>query len=1212
MAPSSSSSKPKSISQLRMEGGNREVIDISSDEEDQDSSGGDQYGPPPPPPRARPPPPPQNAVASSSTQYSIPPMKKMFERPKPKMKPKQQQQQQQPKPKASLTSSKPPPPKRRPSPAPAPPSSIASSSSSKDSSSSSEESESSDDEMEEIQLPSASTALAAARADDEEEHPALVLQRQEEEDARAARGEAEGEKRIFKDGKGGNAPPIQIQLGGEEEGGGRNGKGGKKKAKKSLYTPQDRLTHLTAHMIHTISLLANAGHRNRLLNGELLKARLLSLLPPRIPKSFTSIHPRTEPDAAKRARLFDKALASFVDWFAQEFETDYHLGIRGRSWDHSLSLPYPFPSSSPKKKTKTPDRKGKGKAKQQQHDEEEGGGEQEADLSVWGGELIRTEKSLQKRALVMRGSRDVGAQLFVAAARSLGLGVRLVVSLQSVGWRMGDGVKPVSKPKEPKPLPDKDDDGKGEEEEEVDPNKPVRWIDRKEGERFPGLGNRMGVEVGGSGKGKGKEREKEIPAALMIKPRKKGRKLGGGRKGKFGEKVGDVDAPFDPLSAPIFWAEVFSRPDGEWIPVDPIRGFIRRTKDFEPAGEGLRNRMVYVVAFEEDGSAKDLTRKYHSNFHAKVPKLRVGLKLKVGDKGGVDWWGNMMRSMGRGYELQRDITENAVLEKKVKKLGMPTTLAGFKNHPDYVLERDLKVSEVIYPKIQHSVFRGEPVYPRSNVVECRSEETWMRQGREVLRGEEPMKLGKMRAVTINKKREIEASKERGDEMKQELYSLEQTRLYQAPAIKDGKIPRNGYGNIDLFTPTMLPPGAVHLPFKGIAKVAKKLEMSFAEAVTGFEYKKQRAIPVTTGVVVAEENRDILMDAYEAATADAEEREQAKRKARVIKRWQKLVTDLRIRKKLQVEYGKAAAADDSFQAPGGFDQDESRVQEHQFPKAKHITVRVPSEENSRRFEETADQDPPMENNQQPDAWVPRPVEEDRGRISSDEEEEAQDEPQQPVASSSKIILSPGKKLVPKSLEDMLAQQQAVDQDSDLSSTIDDDDEEEEDEHEAPKRPSRTRSAKEPSLQAPTSASKPYAPIPRITLRRSAPSSPAPAAPSPRPTRTSSRPKPKPRLAASATPQGRTSTRSGGTRAAAPSTGSSRKRGRRDNSDEESDSDEVTEDFEGGRRAAVTSATPAPGGRALRSRVKKGAEDMKRDEERERRERGAMQEVIELSD
>lgn len=57
--------------------------------------------------------------------------------------------------------------------------------------------------------------------------------------------------------------------------------------------------------------------------------------------------------------------------------------------------------------------------------------------------------------------------------------------------------------------------------------------------------------------------------------------------------------------------------------------------------------------------------------------------------------------------------------------------------------------------------------------------------------------------------------------------------------------------------------------------------------------------------------------------------------------------------------------------------------------------------------------------------------------------------------------------------------------------------------------------------------------------------------------------------------------------------------------------MTEDFEGGRRAAA-SATPAAGGRSLRSRVKKSAEEIKRDEERERREKEAIQEVIELSD
>lgn len=65
--------------------------------------------------------------------------------------------------------------------------------------------------------------------------------------------------------------------------------------------------------------------------------------------------------------------------------------------------------------------------------------------------------------------------------------------------------------------------------------------------------------------------------------------------------------------------------------------------------------------------------------------------------------------------------------------------------------------------------------------------------------------------------------------------------------------------------------------------------------------------MVSGVVIAEENKDVLMEAYEIATADAEERAQIKRKAAVIKRWQKLITDLRIRKKLQVEYGNAAVS-----------------------------------------------------------------------------------------------------------------------------------------------------------------------------------------------------------------------------------------------------------------------------------------------------------------
>lgn len=50
---------------------------------------------------------------------------------------------------------------------------------------------------------------------------------------------------------------------------------------------------------------------------------------------------------------------------------------------------------------------------------------------------------------------------------------------------------------------------------------------------------------------------------------------------------------------PVFWAEIFSRSDQRWITVDPVKGTIRKKKDFEPKGDSGPVRMLYVVAFEE-------------------------------------------------------------------------------------------------------------------------------------------------------------------------------------------------------------------------------------------------------------------------------------------------------------------------------------------------------------------------------------------------------------------------------------------------------------------------------------------------------------------------------------------------------------------------------------------------------------------------------------
>lgn len=115
-----------------------------------------------------------------------------------------------------------------------------------------------------------------------------------------------------------------------------------------------------------------------------------------------------------------------------------------------------------------------------------------------------------------------------------------------------------------------------------------------------------------------------------------------------------------------------------------------------------------------------------------------------------------------------------------------------------------------------------------------------------------MKMVPVRAVTLTRKREVEEAERDGEKLKQGLYALHQTDWIIPPPIVNGVIPKNAFGNMDCYVSTMVPKGAVHIPLKSTVRICKRLGIDFAEAVTGFEFGKQRAVPVITGVVVAEE------------------------------------------------------------------------------------------------------------------------------------------------------------------------------------------------------------------------------------------------------------------------------------------------------------------------------------------------------------------------
>jgi xeroderma pigmentosum group C-complementing protein len=176
----------------------------------------------------------------------------------------------------------------------------------------------------------------------------------------------------------------------------------------------------------------------------------MSLAPLALQNSFAMIHKSRVPDANKRGRLFESAVARLAEWWSQEFFIITDEGhIRNIIFeDVNKGLLREGVSLT------TPDTVISEEVLQDVLDDD--------------GEQIRNEKSLMKHALMQSGSRDTSAQLFTALCRALGIPSRLVVSLQSVPWQSNAGKpKQSTKKKGKAKAEDNVDNEEDEDMEEV-------------------------------------------------------------------------------------------------------------------------------------------------------------------------------------------------------------------------------------------------------------------------------------------------------------------------------------------------------------------------------------------------------------------------------------------------------------------------------------------------------------------------------------------------------------------------------------------------------------------------------------------------------------------------------------------------------------------------------------------------------------------------
>ncbi|KAH6605897.1 hypothetical protein Trco_005050 [Trichoderma cornu-damae] len=487
------------------------------------------------------------------------------------------------------------------------------------------------------------------------------------------------------------------------------------------------------------------------------------------------------------------------------------------------------------------------------------------------------KSDFREAAKTLQGSRDVGAQLYCALLRSAGVRARLVCSLQPLPF--GSAGPMLPKPKE---------------------NAQAKSLSKTE---------QVLSQVA-----RYREMASAASPASSAGPRTARRRLGHPNASDYnfeptaapGRPRVAFDAPkrIRESSYPVYWVEILDVGHQKWQPTDPVvTHSLWKPKALEPPITDKENCLCYVVAFDADGSAKDVTRRYAKAYAAKTRKLRI----EAASDDGRQWWRRVMKTYKPKTRSDLDQIEDIELAGVEAREPMPRNVQDFKGHPVYALERHLGRHEVLIPGAVPSgtVAAGaraplERIFRRKDVRVARSAEKWFRLGREVKPGEIPAKW-LPRRVQNKRSRFGEVEEEQGEDADGDagtpIYTTDQTELYEPPPVRNGRVPKNKFGNIEVYVPSMIPKGGVHIVDEYARRAAHLLGIDCAPALTGFQFQGRQGTAVLNGIVVAEEFEEAVRAAIQGMLDLEQEMEDEKRRYVALKLWRRFLMGLRIRERI---------------------------------------------------------------------------------------------------------------------------------------------------------------------------------------------------------------------------------------------------------------------------------------------------------------------------
>lgn len=630
-------------------------------------------------------------------------------------------------------------------------------------------------------------------------------------------------------------------------------------------TKEEKERRVHVHKMHVLCLLCHVSMRNRWCNDPEVQAALRPLLTAKMVKF---LNPASNVSQFGRTESLKKGLQEVATMFKLKY-TITERGLRRALWaeDESQLQNYQLPDDI---------------------------------------ESTLERSDFLEAAKTLKGSRDVGAQLFCALLRCAGVETRLVCSLQPLACVASAPTMPrqrkVHTPAQPSAA------------ERMRAARAVydQYTTTPSESGTPSPRRRLGhphataYNVPSMSYTPSPSTVASPPATKRIKG----------------------ESPF-----PVYWVEVLDVALQKWQPVDPLVTCTQwKPRALEPPASDRENCMTYVIGFEADGSAKDVTRRYAKAYNSKTRKMRVdGLGLtadsNVATGGGRSspgerWWRRTMRRFAKPYPADVDQIEDNELAAAEAREPMPRNVGDFKAHPVYALGRHLRRHEVLVPGAQPAGTVGagskgplERIYRRRDVRVARSREKWYRLGRVVRAGEEPVKVlpkKKKARRGMWDDEESEQEEEEGADLDPDkvglfgeelvvdgtpIYMYEQTEPFVPEPVRNGRVPKNKFGNVDVYVPSMVPAGGAHVLHDRAAHAAFILGIDYAPALTGFKFSGRKGTAVLSGVVVPAEAEEAVR-AVIAGMEELEAEAEAERKARVALRWWKrFLMGLRIRERI---------------------------------------------------------------------------------------------------------------------------------------------------------------------------------------------------------------------------------------------------------------------------------------------------------------------------